>query len=902
MFDDFLFRLRSIFRRRAAELALHEELQHHLERQAAKYVGTGLSAGEAERRARLEFGALEQVKDESREAWGISGIQTTVQDLAYGVRTLRLNPAFSVAALLSLALGIGANTAIFQILDTVRLRALPVSAPQQLAQIRIADMTGARGSVNGDDSVTYAIWEQIRDRQQAFSGVFAWSGGDLNLSPAGDVRMAPSLWVSGRFFQVLGVSPVIGRLSMDTDDRRGCGFPGAVISYAFWQSEFGGSPSAIGRKLSLNGHAVEIIGVTPAGFSGLDIGNTFQAALPLCSIAPAWFDALDAGTFWWLNVMGRLKPGWSVTKAAAYLNTLSSGVFSASLPSSYPPASIKTYLSMKLTATSGAGGVSGLRQQYSDSLTILLAISGLVLLIACANLANLMLARAAVRQREIAVRMSIGASRGRIMRQLAVESLLIAALGALLGLFASLWLSRVLVSLLSTEERPIYLNLQPDWRVLTFTAALGILTCILFGIAPALRAAGIDPGPVLKVGSRGVTPGRERFGLRRLLVLSQVSLSLVLAVCALLFVRTLQNLAHVRTGFRQAGVLVADLSFARTNSTAVEQDSYQKMLLDRIQTIPGVLAVAGTTVVPISGTSWSNKTWMEGSTQNQGVDSMLSHISSGYFRTLDVPLLAGRDFNGQDTRNSPKVAVVSEAFVRRLTKSPNPIGESFHVEATPSQPETVYRIVGVVGDAKYRSLREDFRPAFYTSLSQDRDPTSGNKLLIRSNLPVEQLIPFVRRSITEIDPQARFYVPANSECRSKNHLQPERLMASLSSAFGVLAGLLSAIGLYGVISYLVTRRRNEIGIRMALGADRWQIFVMVLRESCALLVTGLAVGTVLSVAAAHSAQAFLFELKPYDGVTLITAVALLAALGVIATYIPARRAAGLAPLDALREE
>jgi predicted permease len=325
------------------------------------------------------------------------------------------------------------------------------------------------------------------------------------------------------------------------------------------------------------------------------------------------------------------------------------------------------------------------------------------------------------------------------------------------------------------------------------------------------------------------------------------------------------------------------------------------MLLDRIQTIPGVLAVAGTTVVPMSGTSWSNKTWMEGSTQNQGVDSMLSHISSGYFRTLDVPLLAGRDFNGQDTRNSPKVAVVSEAFVRRLTKSPNPIGESFHVEATPSQPETVYRIVGVVGDAKYRSLREDFRPAFYTSLSQDPDPTSGNKLLIRSNLPVEQLIPFVRRSITEIDPQARFTF-RQFRMQIEESLQPERLMASLSSAFGVLAGLLSAIGLYGVISYLVTRRRNEIGIRMALGADRWQIFVMVLRESCALLVTGLAVGTVLSVAAAHSAQAFLFELKPYDGVTLITAVALLAALGVIATYIPARRAAGLAPLDALREE
>ena len=900
MLKDILFRLRSVFRKRAVERDLEDELRFHLEHQTAKYVDRGMLPAEANRRARIEFGGVEQIKDDTRDSWGISAFQAIAQDLTYGIRMLRSNPVFSLAALLSLALGIGANTAIFQVLDAIRLRMLPVKNPQQLAAIYVRDMSGARGSVNGDAVLTYPIWEQVRKRQQAFSGVFAWSDGDLNLSPRGEVRMVPSLWVSGEFFPVLGIKPAAGRLFAAADDYRGCGFPGAVISYAFWQSEFGGDTSVIGRSLNLNGHSVQIIGISPPGFSGLEVGSSFQVALPLCSVTPAWFNALDAGTFWWLNVMGRLKPGWSIPKAAAHLATVSAAVFASSLPPNYPKASIGNYLGMKLTAIPAATGVSELRAQYSTPLLMLLAIASLVLLITCANLANLMLARASVRQREIALRMSIGASRARVIRQLMTENLFIAALGAGLGLLVAAALSRVLISLLSADANSIHLDVHPDWRVLTFTISLAILTCLLFGLAPALRASRLDPGPVLKVASRGMTAGHEGFSVRRLLVMAQVALSLVLVVGALLFVRSLQNLSDVPTGFRQRGILIADLSFARANPAAVKP-AYQRALLERVRAVPGVISVSDASVVPVGGRSWSNKVWMNGSTADRGIDSLLNRISPGYFQTLDMQLRAGRDFDDHDRSDSPKVAIVNESFARQIAKSPNPIGRSFHVEPTPSQPEMVYQIIGLVGDSKYRSLRESFQPIFYTPLSQDPEPLLSNKLLVYSSLPPSQLIPSLKRAILHADPGAHFEF-REFENQIEESLQPERLMASLSSGFGILAGILSAIGLYGLISYLVARRRNEIGIRMALGATGRHVFLLVLGESCILLSTGLVIGAVISVGAARFARALLFELKPYDAVTLVTAIMLLAVIGVLAAYAPARRAANMTPLDALREE
>jgi len=901
MLTDVLYRMRSIFRRAAMERELEEEIRFHLEHQVEKYVQSGMSRAEAERRARVEFGGVEQVKEDTRDVRGVSLLEMIVRDAQYGIRVLRKSPGFTLVALLSLGLGIGANTAIFQLLDALRLRTLPIHAPQELAQIHVTDMSHARGSVNAENAVTYAIWHQIRDRQQAFSGVFAWADSEFNLSPAGEVRMVPGLWVSGEFFQVLGVAPAAGRLFSPADDVRGCGTPGAVISYAFWQSEFGRDPAVTGRKLMLNGHSVPILGVTAREFSGLNVGRNFATAVPVCSVSTLWFDALEAKTHWWLQVMGRLKPGWSAERAAAQLASVSPEIFHASLAPNYPPVNVKDFLAMKLTAVPAGAGISSLRQRYSAPLWILLAIAGLVLLIASANLANLMLARASARDREIAVRLAIGASRSRLVAQFMTESLLLAVSGAALGLLAARTLSGALLSLLSQGEGPIHLDLNADWRVLAFTAGLAVLTCLLFGLTPALRSTRTGPSAVLKSAGRGLTTGRDGFGLRRLLVASQVALSLVLLVGALLFLQTLRNLLNSPAGFRQEGVVIAELGFARPNPSQQAVQSVRKSILERVEIVPGVISVAAANVVPVSGQSWSNRVWSPSAGEAQAVESLFSRVSPGYFRTIDTPLLGGRDFNERDTQGGPKIAIVNQAFARDALHIPNPVGQRFRIEATPSTPETEYEIVGLVGDTKYRSLREEFRPIAYLALSQDPAPSLDGHFLIRSNTPLDALLPSVRRAISEVDPAARFTF-YQLKTQVQDSLLAERLMATLSSAFGILAAALSAIGIYGVISYLVARRRNEIGIRMALGAGRRNIHAMVLRESGTVICVGLAAGAALSLGAATFARSMLFGLQVYDVGTLVSAAVLLALVALLAAWLPARRAAGIDPMAALRDD
>jgi predicted permease len=902
MLSDLVYRIRAILTRRSMERDLEDELGFHLERQIAHYESTGLSRTEAARRARLEFGGVEQVKEEARDARGISLIETVVRDLAYGVRSLARVPGFTLIAVLSLGLGIGANTAIFELLDALRLRVLPVKAPQELVLITVADMSRARGSRNGEDTLTYALWDQIRAHQRAFSGVFAWSETELNLAPPGEVRVAPAVWVSGEFFPVLGLTPSLGRLFSAADDYRGCGTsPGAVISYTFWQSEFGGDPGAIGRDLTVNGRRTRLIGVVQPGFTGLNVGRRFDIALPLCSVATLWFDALNANTMWWLNVAGRLAPGWSPERAAAQMASISPGIFAASLPPNYPAVSVKDYLAMKLTAKPAAAGLSHLRDQYAVLLWMLLGIAGLVMLIACANLANLMLARATARERETAVRLAIGASRGRLIAQFMTESILLAAAGAGAGLLISGTLGRALVTLLAAEDSETYLSLQVDWRVLAFTGALCVLTCVLFGLAPALRATGDGCAPVLKSAGRGLTATREHFDMRAFLIASQVALSLVLLAGALLFVQSLRNLLRVDTGFRQDGILIADFRFARPDPSRVNLLTYQQVLLDRIRSVPGVVSAADTTIVPLEGNSSSNQMWMAGKDPSQSIGCLLTRVSPGYFQTLDIPLLAGRDLNDHDTRQSPRVAVVNRVFAERVAHAPNPAGRRFRVEATPSTPETEYEIVGLAGNSRYRSLREEFEPIVYFPLSQDPTPMLQDQLLIRSSVPHSRLIPLLRRAIAEADPEARF---AFSEfaMQIESSVAAERLMATLASGFGVLAGVLAAIGIYGVISYLVDRRRNEIGIRVALGASRGRILIMVLRATMKVLIAGLSAGILLSLLAATSARAILFGLKPYDVRTLVAAAAVLSIVALLAAYVPARRAARLDPMTALREE
>ena len=676
-----------------------------------------------------------------------------------------------------------------------------------------------------------------------------------------------------------------------------------MISYSFWQRELGGDVSAIGRKLTINYHTVEVIGITPAGFFGLEIGRSFDVALPICSQAVVGGEEnwLDAGTVWWLTVMGRLKPGTPLNQAAAQLRAASPGIFAATLPKNYPRENMNDYLNFKLAAHAGGNGVSWLRNQYEDPLWLLLATAGLVLLIACANLANLMLARASAREREVAVRLALGAWRGRLIRQLMAESLLLAVLGAGLALFLGRMLSRFLVSFLSTEGNSLFLNLSPDWRVLGFTAGLAILTCVLFGLAPALRAASIAPAEAMKAGSRGLTAGRERFGLRRSLVASQVALSLVLLVGALLFSRSLLNLLTSNPGFRENGILVANLDFSRLKLPAGHRLAFKRELLERLRAIPGVDSVAEASPIPVSGGGIDNMVWIDGSDRRHGIDSNFNWISRDYFKTLGMPLLAGRDFDDRDTPTSPKVAIINEAFARQLGLGAHPLGTRFRREATPSEPEAVFEIVGIVKDTKYRDIRESFTPIAFSSTSQDSSPDPFAQILIRSDAPLADLTARLRGGTAKVSPEiTTVYWALKAMIREK--VLPERLMATLSGLFGLLAGLLAAVGLYGVVSYTVARRRNEIGIRMALGAERHDVLWMVLRETLWLVLVGVAIGLPCALAAARFASGLLFGLKAHDPATIGLASSVMIAVGVLAGYLPARRASRVDPMVALRYE
>ena len=766
----------------------------------------------------------------------------------------------------------------------------------------MVDMDKARGSYSSAyPVVTNPIWEKLREDHQGFSEIAAWSGTGFSRDSGGDARFAKGLWVSGNFFRVLGVRPIQGRVFTAEDDRRGCGLPGAVISYGFWQQEYGGGP-ALGRKLMLNDKPVEVIGVTPASFFGVDVGRSFDVAVPVCS--QPFLDTrnrLDASTQWWLSVIGRLDRSWPVERVAAHLGAVSPAIFAATLRPDYPVESVKDYLAMKLTAEPSAAGVSMLRETYSDPLRILLGISGLVLLITCANLASLMLARTSAREREMAVRLAIGAGRSRLIRQVLSESLLLSLAGAVAGAVLARSLSRGLVAFLNTANNPVSLDFKQDWRLFVFLLAVSLVTCVLFGFAPALRASRTAPGAAMKTGGHGMTASRGRLGFRGALVVSQVALSLVLLFGALLFTESLRNLLTDNPGFQANGVLIAWLDFARLQIPVDRRAVFRRELLDRIRAIPGVDAAADTDIVPLSGESWGNTVWIDGRDATQRKDSNFSSVSPQYFQTLGIPMLTGRDFNESDTIQSPRAAIVNEAFARLLGLGANPIGMRFRREATPTSPEEVNEIVGLVKDTKYSSIRRPAPAIAYLDIRQDKDADHSMQVLVRSKLPMETVEAAIRRTVHEVSSGISFNFEGLQD-QIRQSLSAERLLATLSGFFGALAVVLAMIGLYGVMSYTVAERTSEIGIRMALGAQRTDVTAMILRKAATLLVAGLAVGAALSLAAASAASALLFGLKPRDPGTLGIAVAVLAAVALGASYLPARRAAALDPIASLKEE
>jgi putative ABC transport system permease protein len=834
----------------------------------------------------------------ARHPRGPLWLQTALQDARFALRTLRKSSVFAATAILTLALGIGANTAIFQLLDAVRLRSLPVAHPESLVKIQI------KGGIHeflfeNETALSSALWEQIRQQQGAFSGFFAWNSRGYVIGHGEQERPAQGLWVSGEMFPMLGIVPIRGRLFAPEDDRPGCGISGAVISYGFWQSEFAGKDSAIGSKIIVYGRPTQVIGVTPAGFFGLDVGKEFEVALPTCSLpsyipgdgTPVRRDIL------WLQVMGRLKPGWSLPQASALLEAASPGIFEATVPSGYATSALDSYRNFKLIAYPGRNGNSTPGETYDSSLWLLLGTTGLVLLIACANLANLMLARASTREQEMAVRLALGASAGRIRQQLLLESLVLAVIGALLGTVLASFFSKTVVKLLSTERNPFYLATNIDWRVLSFTAVMAVSTCLLFGLAPAFRSSRTQPSAVLKSGGRGMTAGRKRFSFQQTLVVSQIAFSLVLLTGALLFARSFWNLMTLDPGFRETGILRTYLNFRRLDLPPERYETFKHELLEQIRTIPVVESAASSTHVPLDGGFFSLDVGVGGKISS----SKFTWVSPGYFRTMQIPFIAGRDFTDRDTMQSPSVAIVNETFARQFFGAENPQGKTIRTRAEPHYPENEYEIVGVVKDAKYAGLREEIPAEVFVPAQQYPEKIYLTNVFIRFSSPPSAAISAVREKLSPLYPEMKIeYHLFQTEIQ--NGLVRERLMALLSGFFGALAALLAMIGIYGVISYIIAMRRNEIGIRMALGASRQDVIGIVLRQTLFLLALGVGIGLLLAIVATSGARSLLYGLGPTDPLSLLGAAIFLVVVALAASFWPAYRATRHDPMKALRYE
>jgi putative ABC transport system permease protein len=817
-----------------------------------------------------------------------------LQDVRHALRALCSSPGFSAIAILSLALGIGANTAIFSLINAVILKALPVSHPEQLVQLVMKNENGT--------TFTNPIWEQVRDRQDVFSGAFADSPIRLNLAGGGEVRNASTSWVSGDFFRTLGVNPILGRTFTAADDKRGCPVIG-VLSYDFWQREYGGATDVFERRLTLSSHPVRIVGVAPPGFNGIQVGETVEIYLPLCAEGTLVREnsALDKRGNWWLWVFARLKPGIGEQQALARMNMLAPQIFAATMPAGYPPEAQKFHLDRRFKLLPGAAGYSSIRRDYTAALYALMAAVGVVLLIACANVANLLISRASARRKEIAIRMAIGAGRGRLIRQLLTESLLLSSIGAVLGILFAEWASRILVHFLDTSNSTVVLDLSIDLRVLAFTMGVAFATGILFGLAPAWQGAHVDPHAAMKANARGVVESHARFGLGKMLVTVQVALSLVLLVGAGLMLKTFAKLATVDTGFDKNQVLLIRVDPRYAGVPLDRRLSLYQNLQQRLGAIPGVRYASFADITPVSGSDSNQVVHVEGYVPKSRKDMVVwtNSISAGFFASMETPFIAGRDFNEHDTLHAPLVAVINESMARKFFGSPlSAFGKKFRNGW--NEISGPIQIIGIVKDTKYTSLRAEGEAIAYYPLSQ-LPPMRWANFVLRASGPAASLIPSVKAAVDEVNHNVTLQFRTLA-LQVDESLGRERLLATLSGFFGALALGLAVIGLYGVMSYNVARRRNEIGIRMALGAEQARVLRMVLGEVAILLVAGLALGLAVAVCSTRLLAGFLYRLEPNDPTTLVTACVVLAVSAVVAGLFPARRAANLDPMTALREE
>lgn len=830
-------------------------------------------------------------------------------DVRFALRTLGRSPLFTVVAVLSLALGIGANTAIFTLVDQLLLRLLPVEKPEQLAMIWT---TGPHmGNNRGPRAASYPMYQDFQKQAGAFSSVFCRFLTPLSLSVDNQTERVNAELVSGNYFQALGVRAAAGRVfSPEEDDRVYKGHPVVVLSHPYWVSRFGANPNVIGKKILVNGYPMVIVGVSAAGFAGLDPTNSPQIRVPIQMkplLTPGW-DDLGNRRSQWINLFARMKPGYTVESAKASLQPLLQQILRTEAEQKEMRTVTKYYrdrfLARQVKMEPAASGYSQLRESFSTALVVLMCMVGLVLLIACFNVANLLVARAVARQKEIAVRLSVGASRWQLVRQLLVESLILSVAGGALGIILSVWTIRALLRLLPNDGTTLLLRAEPDLRILAFNLGLAVFTGVLFGLAPALQSTRFDLWNSLKdvVGSVSGSGGSVR--LRKILVTAQVALSFLLLAGAGLFVKSLSNLKSTHTGFRDLDNLVTfqvDPSLNGYPGARVQQ--YDKDLLEAIRVTPGVTAAGFATVPLLHGDEWDSSMSVEGHKIADGEDmqAFMNSISPGYWQAMGIPLLAGRDFDDRDFAGEhATVAIVNRAFATHFFGSRSPIGRHIGFGEGPDSKLNM-EIVGLVEDSLYEGPREGVhRQAFIPDI-QATFP-HGVAFYVRTTRDSAALYATLRQLATRLDPTVPVFDMKTLESQLDETLSTERLIAALSAAFGALATMLAALGLYGVLAFSVARRTKEIGLRMALGAPRNLVVWLVLREVLTLLGAGLAIGVPAAYLLSRYVSSQLFQVKPADPATGLSAIAVLSLVAFASGLLPARRASGIDPIQALRYE
>ena len=902
--SDLLFRIRALFRRETVERELDEELRLHIEHAVEKQVRMGLPRAEAIRQARLSLGGVEQVKELCREARGVSLVETTLRDVRYSLRTMRRSPGFAAAAILSLALGIGANTAVFTLIDAVTLRPLPVGAPAEL--VAVGDPSRPTALWEGApmvDVLSYPLYQRLRERNHVFSGLLA-SGraGRVEMAVEGSgAEEIRGRLVSGNYFDVLGLSASMGRVfSADREDNAGAS-PVAVISHDFWERRFNSDPGVLGRPIRLNSSPFTIVGVGPRAFVGEVVGSPADVWIPI-SLQP-WLQGgmsrLGNRGSNWLLALGRLAPGTSLERARAELTVLTQQTLMEFAGPNLSSNQVDEIRARPIPVQSGARGFSWVRKNVAPLLFTLMAVVGLVLVIACANIANLLLARAMARRKEISVRLALGASRGRLIRQLLTEGAVLAFVGGAAGFAAAGWGSRLLSRLASrggSNPVPFDVDVQPDLAVLAFTASVALLTTVFFALVPALRSTRFELSPALRESARIADP--RGWSVGRLLVVGQLALSVPLLATAGLFVGSLAYLEALDVGYSRENLVVVKAELVvRPDATPGERLMAARSSIERLGSIPSVTGVTLSENGLFSGLdSGTQSLQVRGFQPSTRADtsSSFDQVGPHYFAVIGIPLVAGREFDGTDRVGAPPVAILNETMANFYFGKRSPIGESIQ------NGNDRYRIVGVVKDSKQRDLKGRIERRFYVPLLQTTDRIQTVHFAIKTSSDAQSLIPAIRRSLLGMGGSLRTVSVDTARDLMSQTLSSERSLARFSGLFALVALALAVAGLYGLTSYAIARRTNEIGIRMALGASRVAVIGMVIRGTLALMAIGFAVGVPTALAATRLIGANVAGVKATDPANLLRVVSLMFAVGVAAVCIPAVRASRVDPVSALR--